>query len=245
MLRKHNLDKLIIPAVLIIASLLVVIGFNQTGNQTQPKNKADITEQLNELCLEIYSKSARAVVSVKSPVTIRKSLTGAGTGFVINNKGYVLTAFENVGDAKNVIITSFGGTTSKMDVAEVNAAQGWALLKPITNVSTQNYLTFDESSEYKIADALFVVSDSVNSMVFSGKPTISSGELTGIYEKGKSASKMIETSCDAGDGSIGAPLINVDGKVIGMIQSYRKPGRWLVTATPAQTFHGNLLKNIE
>ncbi len=249
MLLNRFFVRLMLPTVLIIASFLAVLGFNQAGNQTQPGNTSDITEQLNELCLDIYSRTARAIVSVKSPVTILDSSTGTGSGFIINEKGYILTAFENIKDAKIAIITSFGGLTSKMEVTEVNAAHGWALLKPVPKVSKQDYLTFDVSSEYQIADALFVVSDAVNSLVFSGKPTISFGELTGIYEKTaageKSLQEFIETSCKVGDGSIGAPLINIDGKVIGIIQSHRKAGRWLATAIPARTFHSDLIKSIE
>ncbi|MCD4656967.1 MAG: S1C family serine protease [Planctomycetes bacterium] len=128
MIPSQYIGRMIMLVLLFLASFLLVLGYNQDGNQTQPKERTEIMKLLNELCLDIYSKSAQAIVTVKSPVTLRNSSTGAGTGVVINEKGYVLTAFENIEDAQSVVVTGFGIKTSKMEVAKVNEVQGWALL---------------------------------------------------------------------------------------------------------------------
>ena len=48
------IGRIILPALVISATFLVVLGFNQDGNQTQPKKSAEISKLLNELCLDIF-----------------------------------------------------------------------------------------------------------------------------------------------------------------------------------------------
>ena len=220
--------KFIMPLVLLLIAALAVVGFNQ-GDSTDLTNMPDVSKQMNQLFNKIYENYAGAVVSVRSEATVHEIDSKEGTGFFINNQGYVVTAYENIKQGQ-VATVLFNKKSVEMTVLKSDEKSGLALLKPAANLNVKNFLTLETSTNPKLADSCIMLSNILKSISLTGKPTMRTGEISGFYKPENGSRNLFETSINYDQSSIGAPIFNIDGKVIGLTSKFNKAGRWMTTA---------------
>lgn len=139
--------------------------------------------------------------------------TGFGSGFIVDPKGVILTNFHVVDGADQVEITFMDGR--KLPSKQIHADRKTDLA--IVRVDAKDplpYLELGDSDQMEIGDrvlavgAPFGLAGSVTSGIISGKGR--SGLSMNLYED------FLQTDAAINPGNSGGPLINLDGKVIGI-----------------------------
>lgn len=146
---------------------------------------------------------------------------GGGTGFIVSSDGYIITN-RHVVDSEDVdysIVTS-DGTTYDVSVVAKDPMLDIAILK-IEGDEPFPYLEFGESESVRpgatviaIGNALAEFPNTVSVGVISGlSRNIVAGDQTGLFE---SLEGVIQTDAAINQGNSGGPLLNTEGRVIGV-----------------------------
>ncbi|HTQ31473.1 MAG TPA: trypsin-like peptidase domain-containing protein [Opitutaceae bacterium] len=144
-------------------------------------------------------------------VVMIKPGAGFGTGFVITENGYALTAAHVVSGLKTVSVRLHNGLVLDAEVVRVDEGADVALIKlpgtshkPVELAPDKPAVGMDV---YAIGNpALEELSSSVTKGVVSGNREID-------------GHKLIQTDVSANPGNSGGPLISKDGRVIGIVCS--------------------------
>lgn len=168
-------------------------------------------EEVSESILSIYTVKLKRA-SFLRPVPVR----GAGSGFVIDEQGHILTnhhVIEGMDKAKMVLPTTekeIGGKVIGRD-----PENDLAIIK--ANDSNLQPLEFADSSKVKAGQPVLALG---NALGFKGAPTASHGIISApsrtIRSKRKIFEDLIQTDAAINPGNSGGPLLNMDGKVIGV-----------------------------
>ncbi len=146
--------------------------------------------------------------SIKGVVTVRTNV-GQGTGFIIDKEGYIVTnAHVLVGGSKvyavtyeqKVIQAKFIGYNENLDIALLKIPGDYNLLK------------LADSDEVQIGEKVIAIGNPLG-LQFS----VSEGIVSGVHREGiNGLSIYIQTDAALNPGNSGGPLINKQGKVIGI-----------------------------
>jgi S1-C subfamily serine protease len=151
--------------------------------------------------------------AVKSVVTIRTD-SGQGTGFIINSDGYIITNAHVIADesgylASNIQAVTSGQGTKSAKFIGYNGALDLALLK----ISGQyEALALGDSDDISVGEKVIAIGNPLG-LQFS----VSEGIVSAVHREGiNGLNAYIQTDAALNPGNSGGPLINKQGKVIGI-----------------------------
>jgi serine protease Do len=198
---------------------------------TLPFALASISQpDLQERILEARDRVSPALVNVQ-PITDvyssgeRRSSTGVGSGFIFDDRGYVITNYHVAGRAKRLIITlsnrervsgSLVGEDPLTDIAvlKLDLGEGQQAPAPVTLGDSDALVV----GQYVMAlGSPLALQRSLSFGVVSSKDRYLSDEFklpTG--EKTGSFNTWIQTDAAINPGNSGGPLVNLDGEVVGV-----------------------------
>ncbi|GFK92293.1 Magetosome protein mamE-Nter [Fundidesulfovibrio magnetotacticus] len=140
----------------------------------------------------------------------------AGSGIVVDERGYVLTTFQSVGKASVVKVTVFSGSQKEYlaDVVGIDSTCDLALLKVRANKMFAA-VPLGNSDAVNVGDIVFAVG---NPFGFTGTVTmgIVSSASRQVTIQGVRYPDLIQTDAAINDGNNGGPLINIRGEVVGV-----------------------------
>jgi len=146
--------------------------------------------------------------SISSVVTIRTNI-GQGTGFIINDEGYIVTnahvlaggsSVQAITSEQELINALFIGYDINFDIA---------LLKIPGNY---NALNLEDSNKIQIGEKVIAIGNPLG-LQFS----VSQGIVSGTHREGiNGLEAYIQTDAPLNPGNSGGPLINKQGKVVGI-----------------------------
>jgi len=147
----------------------------------------------------------------------------SGTGFFVAPEGMVVTAAHVLADAAGCSIELSDGETMRCTVAASDTAKDvMMLLVPGTPPAM---LRWGSSTAAKDGDDISVVSNPLGQL----PGTLSKGIISASRVVG--GTKLLQISAAISHGSSGAPLLNAQGQVIGVIRSTIESGQSLNFAT--------------
>jgi len=140
---------------------------------------------------------------------------GVGSGIVLSSDGYILTNTHVVYGAKDITITFTDGSVSKGNLIGSCRIHDMAVIK----VERQGLqpASFGNTDKLKVGMIVLAVG---NPYGLTGGPTVTLGVISALSRTIKTEygvmRGLIQTDAAINPGNSGGPLINLDGKVVGV-----------------------------
>jgi len=141
-----------------------------------------------------------------------------GSGFIISPDGYIVTNDHVVQNATRVLITMTDGTRRPAKIIGHDSNTDIALLK-VEGENLPN-CKFGNSDSILVGEWAIAFGNPFGLFDINNKPTVTVGVVSSLdmnlKVESKNYSNMIETDAAINPGNSGGPLVDADGKVIGM-----------------------------
>ena len=148
-------------------------------------------------------------------------MKSSGSGVVISPDGYVLTNTHVVENASKISVTLSGGDEYDAEVIGVDKTSDLALL--LLDGKNFPFVEMGDSDDLIIGEWVIALGNPFELFSVSNQPTASVGIISANHmdfgmqkESGRVLQNMIQTDAAINPGNSGGPLVNSEGKVIGI-----------------------------
>ncbi len=202
-------------------------GRLQSANWISRPQQVEITEAASGESLDseeqnniaVYRKNIGAVVNITSRVMTVDFFyglvpqEGQGSGFVIDNKGHILTNYHVIENAREVWVTLHNRKKYKATIVGTDRAHDLAIVQ-IKGADLQP-MTLGDSTNLQVGQKVYAIG---NPFGLSG--TLTRGIVSSIRQvqepDGMVIEEAIQTDAAINPGNSGGPLLNWHGEVIGI-----------------------------
>lgn len=213
-----------------------VITYSMLGNNistTSIKTPAYVPQSFTQGSTEAMSATdafnkvapAVVIVSTKSLQNVdyygffsqEQEVEGIGSGFIINEEGYILTNYHVINGATEVKVTLSTGEEVKATVVNYNEPKDIAMLKLAEGTKVPAIAQLGDSDAVYPGTEVIAIGTplSKNFAQTLTKGVISGSNRTVTTENGESVN-LIQTDAAINPGNSGGPLVNTKGEVIGI-----------------------------
>ena len=178
----------------------------------QLTNPLEILKSLSEATSSLVNKTSKSVVSVKAQMS-------RGTGVVISKDGYVITC-NHVLQGCGAVKLGQGEKTLNAKIVGTDPYNDLALLKAEKGDFTP--IEMGDSEKLSVGQYVLALANPFN----RNQPTATSGMVTSVNStirgwRGNTAMEnVIATDAQLNPGFSGGPLVDVEGKIIGINTAY-------------------------
>jgi S1-C subfamily serine protease len=180
-----------------------------TGNEPiQPPNNLE----------DLYSNSNPGVVSILVQVNQGgQSGAGAGSGFILDNDGHVVTNHHVIDGASTIVVRFYNNSDTQAKVVGDDPNSDLAILQVANKAEGIHPLPLGDSSKVRVGDGVVAIGNP-----FALGTSMSSGIVSAIGRTIPSGftpyniPQAIQTDAAINPGNSGGPLINMGGQVIGI-----------------------------
>lgn len=173
---------------------------------------------------EAFDKVAPAVVIVSVSGVIDYSgiipqeTEGIGSGFIINEEGYILTNYHVIEGAQEVSVTLSDGTEAKAKVVNYDQNQDVAMIKiSDENVKVPAVVELGDSDALRPGEEVLAIGTPLSK---DFNQTVTSGIISAVSRNVQTSSgvtlNLLQTDAAINPGNSGGPLVNTKGEVIGI-----------------------------
>lgn len=143
---------------------------------------------------------------------------GMGSGFIINEEGYILTNYHVIKGAKEITVTLSDNTEVNASVVNYDEAKDIAMLKLKQGTKVPAIAELGDSDEmYPGAEVIAIGTPLSKSFAQTlTKGVVSGRNRTIPGENGQESVNLIQTDAAINPGNSGGPLVNTKGQVIGI-----------------------------
>ena len=147
-------------------------------------------------------------------------MKNSGSGVVISPDGFLMTNYHVVENAEKITATLSGGDEFNAEIVGFDKISDLALLK--LEGSNFPYALLGNSDDLMIGEWVIALGNPFELFTISNNPSASVGIVSGLnmdfgmQKSGKVLQDMIQTDAAINPGNSGGPLIDANGKVIGI-----------------------------
>jgi S1-C subfamily serine protease len=194
-----------------------------------PSNASSETKGLTPH--NIYERDAPGVVYVTSTIVKRSESpfnlfgggesqeqqgTATGSGIVVSDNGTILTNWHVVENAVKVTVSFEEGKAVEATVVGKDPSNDLAVLRVPTDGLTLHPLTLGDSSAVQVGDPVLAIGNP-----FGLDRTLTTGVISALQREitapnGFTISNVLQTDAPINPGNSGGPLLDADGRVIGI-----------------------------
>lgn len=209
----------------VAAGGLVVVdtGSSPVGSEavgTSSSNDADLASFAS--VGDLVEEARPSIVSIHQTVTQRDPFgnvqegVGAGTGFVLDADGYIVTNSHVVAEGDDTVVEFDDGSTEPAQVVAQSPALDLAVLRVQRTGLTP--LAVGSSDDLQLGDRMVAIGYALD---LNGEPTVTTGVLSGkkrslATPNGQRLVNLLQTDTAINPGNSGGPLLNERGEVIGI-----------------------------
>ena len=227
---------IIIISTLFLISCTTALNTNQNTSGTDldkqsAVNKSNENNKFENLQLlkakesqlnTIYSTSLPSIVHIKVRQTVpgffqNQERTGEGSGFIWDTEGNIVTNYHVVASASIVDVEFADGSQYPASVIGLDPNSDLAIIKVNPNGKILSPLNLGDSTNVKVGNHTIVIGSP-----FGQEFSMSSGIVSAIKRTVPSQNTMfsipnvIQTDAAINPGNSGGPLMDIEGKVIGI-----------------------------
>ena len=195
--------------------------------------------QLEEAFTKAVEKASESTVSISSasafhgPPWGHMWRRGVGSGVVLDSKGHILTNYHVVDGADRIVVTLTDGKVLSGTVVGGDEETDIAVVK----VEGANLppAEFRDENGVKVGQPVLAIG---NPLGMPGGPTVTSGIVSSLsrslqmYPGG--GMKVIQTDAAVNPGSSGGPLVDLEGKVLGITTAVMTHAEGIGFAVPSK-----------
>ncbi|MBI2995362.1 MAG: trypsin-like peptidase domain-containing protein [Candidatus Melainabacteria bacterium] len=176
------------------------------------KNNIDVYEKVNKSVINITTHGYQ----VDEFFLLAVPTEGSGSGFVIDNKGHIVTNYHVVENAKEFVVTLYNGQQYNASLVGVDPSNDLAVIK-IKIPSNKLYpVQLGSSTGLKVGQKVLAIGNP-----FGLERTLTTGVISSLgrslrSESGRLIKGIIQTDAAINPGNSGGPLLNNTGQVIGV-----------------------------
>lgn len=173
--------------------------------------------------IDVYRQVSPAVVSITTQVLRRTFFfeivpeEGAGSGFVIDNQGHILTNYHVIRGARQIEVTFLDETTVPAQVIGADPGNDIAVLQVDVPPEILQPVEFGQSANLQVGQRAIAIGNPFGQ--FGGTLTtgvISALDRTMQSPDGREVSGIIQTDAAINRGNSGGPLLDSAGRLIGI-----------------------------
>lgn len=183
-------------------------------------SRYSVDEQEN---IRIYEKSSRAVVNI-SNIGLNYDFfyraipteSGSGTGFIIDKSGTIVTNFHVVENAQKLVVTLSDNSQWPGKLVGADPNNDLAVIRIEAPVENYDFLEFSRSTDIVVGQKVLALGNP-----FGLRQTLTTGIISALgrtiaAKNGRKIEGVIQTDAAINPGNSGGPLLDSEGKVIGI-----------------------------
>ncbi len=170
--------------------------------------------------VDLIANVKPSVVAISTETTISSRFgraftqEGAGSGWIIDKDGLIVTNGHVVENATTVKITLEDGRTFDAQSIQSDQANDLALIK--IKASNLPALSTGDSTSLKVGEWVIALGNSMGLGISATKGIISALNVSLSDSSNQSLDKLIQTDAAINPGNSGGPLLSLSGKVVGI-----------------------------
>ena len=179
---------------------------------------------VNETAASVYEMACQQVVGITTEITyynIFGQLTGAvaGSGFVIDEDGYILTNYHVVEEAYlggyEISVVMYDGAEYEAEIVGFDEDSDLALLK--IAASGLSPAELGDSETLSVGQIVYTVGNPLGELSYTMTSGIISARDRAITTESDVAVNMFQIDAAVNEGNSGGPVYNTAGQVIGIV----------------------------
>jgi serine protease Do len=186
-----------------------------------PPTSANLTQELPGIA-DVVAQVKPSVVAINTEVVtydfFNRPYTqeGAGSGWIIDKDGIVVTNNHVVEDAQTITVTTDDGSSYTADINSIatDTLNDLAIIK--INARNLPALKIGSTSGMRVGDWVIAIGNALGQGIRATEGIISRKDVSLQVEQGQTLYNLIETSAAINPGNSGGPLVNLAGEVIGI-----------------------------
>ncbi len=169
---------------------------------------------------EINTAYADACVCINVQAVVRQGryqyeATGAGSGFIISEDGYIVTNYHVIDGATAVKVTLNNGESYDARIVGGEELNDVAVLK-IDGVSGLKTVVLGDSDDLVVGEQVCTIGNALGTLSFSLTSGAVSATGRSVTMSDGTVINMIQTDCTINSGNSGGPLFDSYGRVVGI-----------------------------
>ena len=205
-----------------------------------------ISESRETLTVKAIRLASPAVVNIHGQKTVRstaagmagangpdsfRQVNGMGTGIVIDPRGYVITNYHVVEDVDNIQVTLHSGETTTADLIASRIRNDLALIK-VHSEHPLPTIPRGTSSDLMPGESVIAIGNAFGYVHTSTQGIISALHRDVPVNETQEYVDLIQISAGINPGNSGGPLLNIEGKIIGVNVAVRVGAQQIAFAIP-------------
>jgi len=139
---------------------------------------------------------------------------GAGSGWIIDGDGLIVTNNHVVKGADSVTVTLADGRTFSAQTVRTDSLSDLAIVK--VNASNLPSATVGDSDMLRVGDWVVAIGNSLGMGISATKGIVSAKGVSISVSEGQTLDDLLQTDAAINPGNSGGPLVNMAGEVIGI-----------------------------
>jgi serine protease Do len=155
-------------------------------------------------------------ITVNDPFFGSSTQEGAGSGWIIDSNGIIVTNNHVVEGADSITVTLDDGRTFPVDKNNVatDAVSDLAVLR--INATNLPAVTLGNSDDLRVGDWVVAIGNALGEGISATDGIVSRSDVSITDETGLTQYNLIQTNAAINPGNSGGPLVNMAGQVIGI-----------------------------
>lgn len=209
-----------------------VAGVGKAFSRTRPADEISMLDAYSQVVVGVAEKLSPAVVHI-NVIQREGELRGTGSGLIVTPDGYVLTNRHVIHGTKLIEVTLNDGRTFPAQLVGEDAPTDIAVLR--ISASDLPIAQLGDSQTLRVGQLVVAIGNP-----FGFQCTVTAGVISALgrslrTETGRLIENIIQTDAALNPGSSGGPLVNSEGKVIGINTAIIYTAQGLCFAIPINT----------
>jgi S1-C subfamily serine protease len=209
-------------------SFWVILSLLALGQGGVPVSGSALTEE-ERVNIEVYRKASVAVVHIRSTV-VRYGFffqpipaRGMGSGVVLDQKGHIVTNAHVVEGAKEIEVTLFDGSSWNAHLVGSMPERDLAIIRIEAPQEKLKPVDMGDSRSLQVGQTVYAIGNPFGFQYTLTKGVISSLDRSLVTPQGAKLEGLIQTDAAINPGNSGGPLLDGEGRLIGINTAIMSP----------------------